>query len=172
MDPLERFAKGDLDAYELLFRQFQGKVYAWIVRIVRDRGAAEDLTVETFWRIYRARSRFNPESDFGAWAYRIAINLALSHLRRTPRETELTGNESHGDAADPAVQHELNDQIRRAFERLPARLQVAVTMALIEERPYQEIAQTLGVPAGTVKSRVFRAVRILRKRLQRMRVHV
>jgi len=172
MDPLERFAKGDLDAYELLFRQFQGKVYAWIVRIVRDRGAAEDLTVETFWRIYRARSRFNPESDFGAWAYRIAINLALSHLRRTPRETELTGNESHGDAADPAVQHELNDQIRRAFERLPARLQVAATMALIEERPYQEIAQTLGVPAGTVKSRVFRAVRILRKRLQRMRVHV
>src|SRR5712692_2158803 len=172
MDPLERFAKGDLDAFELLFRQFQGKVYAWIVRIVRDPGAAEDLTVETFWRIYRARSRFNPESDFGGWAYRIAINLALSHWRRTPRETELTGNESHGDAADPAVQHELNDQIRRAFERLPARLQVAVTMALIEERPYQEIAQTLGVPAGTVKSRVFRAVRILRKRLQRMRVHV
>ncbi len=70
------------------------------------------------------------------------------------------------------MQHELNDQIRRAFERLPARLQVAVTMALIEERPYQEIAQTLGVPAGTVKSRVFRAVRILRKRFQRMRVHV
>jgi RNA polymerase sigma-70 factor (ECF subfamily) len=172
MDLPELFAKGDLDAFELLFRQFQGKVYAWIMRIVRDPGAAEDLTVETFWRIYRARSRFNPESDFGAWAYRIAINLALSHLRRTPRETELTGNESHGDAADPAVQHELNDQIRRAFERLPARLQVAVTMALIEERPYQEIARTLRVPAGTVKSRVFRAVRILRKRLQRMRVHV
>jgi RNA polymerase sigma-70 factor (ECF subfamily) len=172
MDLPELFAKGDLDAFELLFRQFQGKVYAWIMRIVRDPGAAEDLTVETFWRIYRARGRFNPESDFGAWAYRIAINLALSHLRRTPRETELTGNESHGDAADPAVQHELNDQIRRAFERLPARLQVAVTMALIEERPYQEIARTLRVPAGTVKSRVFRAVRILRKRLQRMRVHV
>jgi RNA polymerase sigma-70 factor (ECF subfamily) len=168
----ERFAKGDPEAFELLFRQFQAKVYAWIVRIVRDPGVAEDLTVETFWRMHRARGRFNPQNDFGAWAYRIAINLALSHLRRAPREVELTGNEPDVDAADSAVQGEVQEQIRRAFAKLPSRLQAVVTMALIEERPYQEISQMLGVPAGTVKSRVFRAVRILRKHLQRMRVHI
>lgn len=58
MEVLERFAQGDLEAFEALFRQFQGEVYGWIVRIVRDRGIAEDLTVETFWRIYRAHGRF------------------------------------------------------------------------------------------------------------------
>ncbi len=56
MELLERFALGDLEAFETLFRQFQGEVYGWIVRVVRDPGIAEDLTVETFWRIYRARA--------------------------------------------------------------------------------------------------------------------
>jgi RNA polymerase sigma-70 factor, ECF subfamily len=168
----ERFAKGDLDAFEALFRQFQGRVYAWIVRIVRDSGIAEDLTVETFWRIYRARARFNPANDFGGWAYRIATNLALSHVRRRPREQELPADVPEGPAADPVLQREEREQIRRAFQRLPAKFQVAATLALIEERPYQEIADALGISRGTVKSRVFRAVRILRKQLERMRVHI
>ena len=67
MELLKRFAAGDREAFETLFRQFQGEVYGWIVRIVRDPGAAEDLTVETFWRIYRAHARFDPEGSFGAW---------------------------------------------------------------------------------------------------------
>jgi RNA polymerase sigma-70 factor, ECF subfamily len=166
MTLLERFAKGDLDAFEILFQEFQGRVYAWIVRIVRDSGAAEDLTVETFWRIYKARARFDPQADFGGWAYRIATNLALTHLRRTPREEPLS-QEPQGNVPDPA----LGEEIRRALRRLPVKLQVAVTMALIEERPYQEIADVLGIAPGTVKSRVFRAVRLLRKYLARMRVH-
>jgi RNA polymerase sigma factor (sigma-70 family) len=89
MELLERFAAGDLEAFEELFRLHQKQVYAWIVRIVRDSGIAEDLTVETFWRIYRSRARFDPGSSFGAWAYRIATNAALDHLRRARRETEL-----------------------------------------------------------------------------------
>jgi RNA polymerase sigma-70 factor (ECF subfamily) len=67
MDVLEQFAHGDLDAFETLFRQHQGEVYGWIVRIVRDRGIAEDLTLETFWRVYRSRARFDPGRSFGAW---------------------------------------------------------------------------------------------------------
>jgi RNA polymerase sigma-70 factor, ECF subfamily len=173
MDLLTRFREGDLDAFEVLFRQFQGRVYAWIVRIVRDPGVAEDLTVETFWRIYRARGRFHAEADFGGWAYRIATNLALTHIRRRPREQALPDDlpQSRGAIADPALRREERELIERAFARLPPRLQVAVTMALIEERPYHEIAEVLGIPAGTVKSRVFRAVRILRKRLQGTGVH-
>ncbi|HEY6972504.1 MAG TPA: sigma-70 family RNA polymerase sigma factor [Candidatus Angelobacter sp.] len=171
MSLLQQFTKGDLDAFEVLFRQFQGRVYAWIVRIVHDPGTAEDLTLETFWRIFRARGRFNPEADFGAWAYRIAVNLALSHLRRRCAEQELRGDESAGNTPDPALRQETIEQVRRAFARLPARLQVTATMALIEERPYPEIATILGIAPGTVKSRVFRAVRILRKQLSRMRVH-
>ena len=74
---LERFTRGDIQAFEALFREYQGEVYGWIIRIVHDSGAAEDLTIETFWRIYRARARFDATRSFGAWARRIAINLAL-----------------------------------------------------------------------------------------------
>jgi len=90
MELLERFALGDLEAFETLFRQFQGQVHRWVVRIVRDPGAAEDLTIETFWRVYRARARFDPARDFGAWARRIACNVALDHLKRVPREVGLS----------------------------------------------------------------------------------
>jgi RNA polymerase sigma-70 factor (ECF subfamily) len=65
-------------------------VYAWIVRIVRDPGVAEDLTVETFWRIYRARSGFRHGAAFSAWARRIATNMAIDHLRRKRPEVELS----------------------------------------------------------------------------------
>jgi RNA polymerase sigma-70 factor (ECF subfamily) len=171
MDLQERFAKGNLDAFETLFRQHQGRVFAWIMRIVRDAGHAEDLTVETFWRIYKSRARFRADGDFAGWAYRIATNLALTHVRRRPRDEELPLQEPQVLLPDPALQREERERIRRAFQGLPANIQVAVTLALIEERPYQEIADTLGIAPGTVKSRVFRGVRLLRKHLNRMRVH-
>jgi RNA polymerase sigma-70 factor (ECF subfamily) len=171
MTLLERFARGDPQAFEDLFRQYQAAVYAWIMRIVRDRGVAEDLTVETFWRIYRSRERFHADGNFGAWAYRIATNLALSHVRRARVEEGLPEDLIQAASTDSAVESETVSEIQSAFRRLPAKLQVTVTMALIEERPYPEIAEALGVPLGTVKSRVFRAVRILRKQLRRLRVH-
>jgi RNA polymerase sigma-70 factor (ECF subfamily) len=89
MELLKRFAQGDAEAFEALFRQFQGEVYGWIVRIVRDRGIAEDLTVETFWRIHRAHARFDPEKSFGAWARRIATKAAIDHLKKARREVGL-----------------------------------------------------------------------------------
>ena len=168
MDLLERFASGDLDAFEDLFRQHQARVYAWIMRIVRDTGVAEDLTVETFWRIYRARASFDASAEFGAWAYRIATNLALSHIRRRPREQEFDEAVVVRDSPNPALQRETREQIQRAFQKLPVKLQAVVTMALVEEQPYADIALAMGVPEGTVKSRVFRAVRILRRRLNQM----
>ena len=82
MDLFQRFALGEIDAFETLVRQSQGDLYAWIVRIVRDPGIAEDLTVETLWRAYRARKQFRPDGNFAAWSRRIATNLALDHLRR------------------------------------------------------------------------------------------
>ena len=83
---LDRFVRGDLEAFEQLFRQFHREVYGWVVRLTRDPSAAEDLTVEVFWRIYRAHARFDATRSFGAWARRIASNAALDHLRRARRE--------------------------------------------------------------------------------------
>ncbi len=168
MELLERFAQGELEAFETLFRQFQGQVYGWILRIVRDTGAAADLTVETFWRIYRARARFNPAGNFGAWTRRIATNVALDHLKSVRREVELPDEVSQGVPPDPAVRRELRDGIASAFRQLPARFQTVATLALIEEEPYEDIAGALGISISAVKLRVFRAVRLLRKKLKRL----
>jgi RNA polymerase sigma-70 factor (ECF subfamily) len=170
MELLERFTHGELEAFETLFRQFQGEVFSWIIRIVRDPGIAEDLTVETFWRVYRARSRFDPARSFGAWARRIATNAAIDYLKTVRPEVLLTERQSQVVLPNPGVQRDIRDRIEQAFTRLPAKLQVVARLALIEEQPYEEIAQALGISVGAVKSRVFRAVRILRTKLKRMGV--
>ena len=170
MDLLRRFALGEIDAFESLVREFQGDIYAWIVRIVREPGIAEDLTVETLWRIYRARQQFRPEGNFGAWARRIASNLALDHLRRRRPEQILVSEPAAENPPDHLVQRETREKIQQAFRRLPAKLQVVATLALVEEQPYAEIADALGISVGAVKLRAFRAVRILRRHLQQMGV--
>src|SRR6266849_1802550 len=84
-DLLKRFVQGDQAALEVLFRRFEAEVYRWILRIVRDSGAAEDVLAESFWRAYRGRARFDVTRSFGAWMRRIATNAALDHLRTTRR---------------------------------------------------------------------------------------
>ena len=170
MDLLRRFALGEIDAFETLVRQFQGDIYAWIVRIVRDPGIAEDLTVETLWRIYRARQQFRPDGNFAAWARRIATNLALDHIRRKHPEESLLAEPAGATPPDHLLQQETREKIQQAFRRLPAKLQMAATLALVEEQPYEEIADALGTSVGAVKLRVFRAVRILRKQLNHLGV--
>jgi len=172
MELLERFAAGDLEAFEALFRLHQKEVYAWIVRIVRDHGITEDLTVETFWRIYRSRSRFDTAGNFRAWARRIATNAALDHLRHSRRETELPEDLVGPTAADPAVRREARERIRKAFQALPPKYRLVATLALIEEEPYNNIAEAAGMSVALVKVRVFRAVRMLRKKLNSLGVEV
>ena len=152
--------------FESLFRDYQSAVYGWIVRIVRDRGAAEELTIDTFWRIYRARARFDPSRPFGAWARRIATNCAYGHLKR---------NRLRGAPPPPAAQSrdlpmqlDARNKITKAFDALPPRLRIAATLALIEELPYAEIAEALGISVNGVKSRVFRATRLMRQTIERM----
>ena len=168
MELLERFTKGDPEAFEMLFRQFQAEVYGWIVRIVRNRSAAEDLTVETFWRIHRSHARFDPARSFGAWARRIATNVSFDYLKSLRTEEELSENWLGETPPDPAVQQDTKKRIRQAFVGLPPKLRLTAILALIEERPYEEIAEALGIPVGTVKSRVFKAVRLLRRKLKEL----
>lgn len=164
---LKRFVEGDLDAFEELFRRFETLVYAWIVKIVRDTGVAEDLTVETFWRIYRSRARFNPQLGFAPWARRIATNLAIDHLKHRRCESRLPDEIMRESSMSHPQQYETQQQIRRAFRSLPAYLQATATLALVEGLAYKEIADLLGESEGAIRVRVFRAVRALRKHLRR-----
>jgi RNA polymerase sigma-70 factor, ECF subfamily len=172
MDLQQRFVAGDLEAFEQLFRDYQRQVYAWIVRIVRDPATAEDLTVETFWRIYRSRTLFRPDGNFGAWSRRIATNVALDHLRKVRRETELPNDLLAPLAPDPAVSREMRARIRSAFANLPPKYRLIATLALIEEAPYEEIAAAAGISVALVKVRVFRAIRMLRKQLRSLSAEV
>ena len=168
VDLFERFAAGDLDAFETVFRQFHREVYGWIVRIVRNHSMAEDLTMETFERIYRARGRFDATRPFGAWARRIATHVAIDHLKSQRREVELPNAPSKSAKRDPAWEREVRDAVAKAFQSLPARYQAAATLALIEERSHDEIAEALAISTSAVKARVFRAVRLLRKKLEKL----
>jgi RNA polymerase sigma-70 factor (ECF subfamily) len=164
---LERFAQGDDGAFEELFREFQGSVYGWIARVVRNPAAAEELTVEAFWRMYRARGRFDASRSFGAWARRIATNVALDHLRGAPHEVPLA-TVAEPRTPDGSASGDLADALRRSFALLPPKLKAVASLALIEQEPYADIADALGISMAAVKSREFRAVRLLRKKLERM----
>jgi RNA polymerase sigma factor (sigma-70 family) len=155
----ERFTTGDVDAFETLFRQYQGEVYRWIVRIVRHPAVAEELTIETFWLIYRQRQRFDAQRPFGPWARRIATRVAIDYLRSSVHSIEPLG---------PMPRSEIRERIERAFVSLPARLRATAALALIEERPYREIAGALDISLSAVKMRVARAVRLLRTNLEKM----
>ena len=171
MELLERFAAGDPDAFESLFRQHQSELYRWVMRIVRDAGVAEELTVEALWRAHKAHAGFDPQNNFRAWLRRIATNLALDHLRKRRPCVDLAEDLAAEQRPDSAVQQQTRVALRRAFAELPPRLRIVARLGLIEDEPYAEIAQALGISAGVARTRMFRAVRLLRKKLQRLGVH-
>ena len=184
---LWRFTQGDRDAFEELFRQFEREVYRWILRIVRDPASAEDAVIETFWRAYRGRARFDFSRSFGPWMRRIATNCAIDQLNAARRHrwfqpddvgrgpgSTLAKRARLGDIAvgggpaDP----DLANHIRHAFVALPPKLRVVATLALIEELPLADVADALDIPIGTVKSRLFRATRELRTGLTRLGIQI
>jgi RNA polymerase sigma-70 factor (ECF subfamily) len=168
---LDGFRQGDAGAFEALFRDHQATVYRWILRIVRDAGSAEDLTAETFWRIYRAHARFDAAREFEPWARRIATHVALDWLRAQKPESEITpaleATLTAKGGSDPGVQAEIRAKTAEAFTRLPAKLRMAAVLAVVEEQPHKMIAEALGISVTAVKLRVFRALRLLREDLER-----
>jgi RNA polymerase sigma-70 factor, ECF subfamily len=168
MDLLDRFTRGELEAFEQLFRQFHREVHGWLVRLTRDPAAADDLTVEVFWRIYRAHARFDATRSFGAWARRIASNAALDHLRRVARERASAALAPvPPGTADSTARRDLHVRVERAFSTLPPKLRIVAELALVEEWPQQEIAEVLGISRSAVKARAFRAMKHLKSALQR-----
>lgn len=172
MDLLQRFGSGEVDAFEELFRTHQRDIYNWIVCLTRDRSIAEDLLLETFWRIFRAHAQFDSRGSFGAWARRIATNLAMDYFRTAGREVSVPADVLDARPgprdADPAERREARQAIRRAFSELSPKLKAVALLALVEEKNYADIASALGISVNTAKSREFRAVRLLRNKLKKV----
>lgn len=166
-----RVKRGEKAAFDLLVRKYQHKVAKLVARYVRDRGEVEDVTQEAFIKAYRAIQGFRGESAFYTWLYRIAVNTAKNYLdsqgRRPPNsDMEIDGaeliesGESLRDQATPErrlLTDEIAATVNRVIDALPEDLRTAITLRELDGLSYEEIAQAMECPIGTVRSRIFRA---------------
>jgi len=172
---VQRTVAGDNKAFELLVVKYQRRIQRLIGRMVRDVDLVEDIAQETFIRAYRALHQFRGEAQFYTWLYRIAVNTAkkaLVDMKRDPTvsdaafrpnddedETSRPRNEPISDETPESVlaANEIAAAVNAAMEALPAELRQAVTLREIEGLTYEEIAEVMNCPIGTVRSRIFRA---------------
>lgn len=168
---VERVQQGDKTAFDTLVRKYQHRVMKLISRYVRDQSEVQDVAQEAFIKAYRALPRFRGDSAFYTWMYRIAINTAKNYLvargRRLP-STDIEAEEAEQyEGADGLKEYatpermllrdEVESTIFSALEQLPDGLRTAITLREIEGLSYEEIAEAMECPVGTVRSRIFRA---------------
>lgn len=169
---VERAQRGDKHAFELLVAKYQRRLGRLISRFVRDSAEAEDVTQEAFIKAYRALPAFRGESAFYTWLYRIGINTAKNYLvslgRRPPTTTQFDAEESE-DFEGAEILQDMNTPenelmskqvagvVNASLLKLPDDLRTALTLREIEGLSYEEIAEIMSCPIGTVRSRIFRA---------------
>jgi RNA polymerase sigma-70 factor (ECF subfamily) len=181
---IERVKQGDVKAFEMLVVKYQRRIERLIGRMVRDVDLVPDIAQETFIRAYRAIPRFRGESAFYTWLYRIAVNTAkkaLMELKRDPLVSETALASRDEDDETSRVENELTDgetpdavlaskqiaaAVNSAIESLSEDLRQAITLREIEGLSYEEIAELMNCPIGTVRSRIFRAREAIAVRLR------
>jgi RNA polymerase sigma-70 factor (ECF subfamily) len=181
---VERVKRGDVRAFEMLVVKYQRRIERLIGRMVRDADLVQDIAQESFIRAYRALPQFRGESAFYTWLYRIAVNTAkkaLSDLKRDPlvfesarsmgedgEETSRAENElSDGETPESLMaSKEVAHAVNAAIEALSEDLRQAITLREIEGLSYEEIAEIMNCPIGTVRSRIFRARESIAARLR------
>ncbi len=171
---VERVQSGDREAFGLLVSKYQRKLLRLVMRFVRDHAEAEDVTQEAFIKAYRALPGFRGESAFYTWLYRIGINCAknwlLANGRRMPTVSDISGDSDESNGADASgllrddetpdrllMSKQIGETVNTAMDALPEDLRMAVSLREIEGLSYEEIAQVMDCPIGTVRSRIFRA---------------
>ncbi|AMQ41874.1 MULTISPECIES: RNA polymerase sigma factor RpoE [Aeromonas] len=177
---VERVQRGDKAAFNLLVKKYQHKVVNLVARYVNNPGDVPDVAQEAFIKAYRALPTFRGESAFYTWLYRIAVNTAknyLTSLGRRPPSSDVEADEAESYGGGEALQEvstpenlALTDEIKRtvfsAIEALPEDLRTAITLRELEGLSYEEIAEIMDCPVGTVRSRIFRAREAIDKKLQ------
>ena len=167
---VQRSQRGDLRAFDLLVLKYQGRIAALVSRYVSDAGEVEDVTQEAFIKAYRALGKFRGDSAFYTWLYRIAANAAKNHLVAKGRRpgADATIEDAEGfdeggmlsESASPealAMGGELAEVVESALNGLPDELKAALMLREFDGLSYDDIADVLGCPVGTVRSRIFRA---------------
>ncbi len=177
---------GDEDAYKQLLDNYRGAIFNLLFKMVRNREETEDLVQEAFMKAFKALPSFNEEYAFSTWLYKIAINNCIDHMRKKRLKTysinkpvKSKDGEMERELPDSSMRpdrHLLADEratlIETAIDELPENYKVAIIMRHSQEKSYEEIAETLDIPLGTVKARIFRAREMLKKSLKdKLRPH-
>lgn len=182
---VEAARAGDQAAFGTLVKAYQDRIYGYLSRMLSDPTEAEDVAQETFVRAYRSLGRFRGASSFHTWLYRIASNLAIDVARKRKRQDGAAysldapievGDDEYGrEIADESnapedisEQHEVQQIVRRAMGELPEKLRDVIVLYELQGESYEDIAESLDVPLGTVKSRLFNARGQLKEKLQDM----
>ena len=162
-----RVQRGELRAFELLFDRFRGRLFGFLVRRCGDGSVAEDLLQETWLRVVRSRARFDPRRRFSTWLFQIANNLCRDRRRRLEVEhrgkrkmTEVLLADAPASSSAPV---DARLDMSRQLARLSDRLREVVVLRYFHDRSEREIATIVGIPAGTVKSRLHQAIRVMRE---------
>ena len=176
-----RAQQGDKQAFHLLVEKYQRKLARLLSRFIRDPAEVEDVTQEAFIKAYRALPAFRGDSAFYTWLYRIGINTAKNYLmamgRRAPTSTEVEAEEAEGfeegeqlrDINTPEsllLSNEIAETVNSTIEKLPEELRRAIQMRELEGMSYEDIAQAMDCPIGTVRSRIFRAREAIAEQLR------
>jgi RNA polymerase sigma-70 factor, ECF subfamily len=174
-------------AYKELIGRYQRPVFSLIYRLVRDREKSEDLAQETFIKVLNALDRYDPSFKFSSWIFKIAHNTSLDHLRKKELVTLSLEGSPHAESQseieastvqalsteetpeDYAASRELGATLEKAIGRLRPEYRTAIVMCHVEGRPYEEIAEVMGVPLGTIKTYIHRARNELKKELEHLR---
>jgi RNA polymerase sigma-70 factor (ECF subfamily) len=178
---VERAQHGDKHAFELLVSKYQRKLARLLSRFIRDSTEVEDVTQEAFIKAYRALPTFRGDSAFYTWLYRIGINTAKNYLvamgRRAPTTTDIDSEEAEGfedgdqlrDLNTPENElatRQIAETVNQTLGELPEELRTAITLREIEGLSYEDIANIMNCPIGTVRSRIFRAREAIAARLR------
>ena len=169
---MELIQAGDDKAFRELVIRFQDRLLNFVGRIVNDRETSEEIVQETFLRIFSQKMSYTPQYAVSTWIYTIALNLSRSELRKRKLRKFLSldflKEESDLELADTTVQvmEGLTPILQRAIDKLPQEYKTAFILCDIQRLPYQQIAEVMRVPVGTVKSRINRARSILREKLK------
>jgi RNA polymerase sigma-70 factor (ECF subfamily) len=182
---VRRVQDGDRRAFDLLVRKYQHKVIGVISRYVADWAECQDVAQESFVRAFRAIGNFRGESAFYTWLYRIATNTAKNWLvsqgRRPPTDDVPVDDAVHFDAAvrlkdgstpeRELLRQEIEASVTAAVDGLPEELRMAITLREVDGLSYEEIAETMNCPIGTVRSRIFRAREAIEERIRPLLEH-
>ena len=177
---IKKAIDGDENAYKDLLDNFRGALFNLLYKMVRNREETEDLVQEAFIKAFKALPTFNAEYAFSTWLYKIAINNCIDHMRKKRLKTysinkpvQSKGGEvtrefpDHSMSPDKQILgEERANLIGTAIDELPENYKVAIILRHTEEKSYEEIAEILNIPLGTVKARIFRAREMLKKKLK------